>query len=119
MSLLGAETITVTPQTQTLVDGRYQLVPGASYTVTGTVLPIPGQVLAKLPEAARTTARYVLYVEGDPGISTTDNASPEHPADRVTRKGFEYTVASNLDLSIHASGLPHRQFILHRKGGDE
>lgn len=119
MSLLGAETITVTPQTQTLVDGRYQLVPGTPYTVRGTVLPVPGQVLAKLPEGARTTARYVLYVEGDPGIVTTDTASPEKPADRITRKGQTYTVASNLDLSIHTSGLPHRQYLLHQRGGDE
>jgi hypothetical protein len=119
MSLLGSEIVTVTPQTQALVSGKYKLVPGTPYTVRGTVLPVPGQVLAMMPEGARTSARFVLYVEGNPAIVTTDNASPEKPADRITRGGFEYTVTSNLDLSVHTTGLPHRSFILHRKGGDE
>jgi hypothetical protein len=67
----------------------------------------------------QTQVEYVLYVEGNPTIQTTDTASPEHPADRITRKGKTYTVASNLDLSIHEKGLPHRQYIMHEKQGDE
>lgn len=120
MSMLGEETVTVTPQTQQRVNGRYQLVPGTSYDVIGTVLPIPGAVLQRLEEGARRNARYILYVEGDPQIQTTQTASPEHPADRVTREdGKTYVVASNVDFSVHASGLPHRQFILNEVAGDE
>lgn len=118
--LLGQESLTVTPQTQTRSEGVYSLVPGTPYTVKGTVLPIPGATLQNLEEGARRTARYLLIVKGDPGIQTVQTASPEHPADRVTRAdGKVYVVNSNLDLSIHKSGLPHRQFILHEVAGDE
>ncbi len=120
MTLLGKETLTVTPQTQTRVAGKYQLVPGTPYTVKGTVLPVPGATLQRLEEGARKTAKFVLYVKGDPGIRTTDVATPSTPADRVTRAdGSEYVVSSNTDFSIHKKGLPHRQFLLHQVAGDE
>jgi hypothetical protein len=118
--ILGSETLTVIPQTQTRVAGRYQLSPGTSRPITGTVLPIPGATLLRLEEGARKTAKYLLIVEGNPDIHTTDVATPSKPADRVTRSdGSEYTVATNTDFSIHKRGRPHRQFILHEVAGDE
>ena len=120
MSMLGTETVTITPQTAALVDGVWQLTPGSSYTVTGTVLPVPGAVLQRLSEGARRRAVYVLYVEGNPTINTTETASPSTPADRAARaNGETYVVSTNLDLSIHGTGLPHRQYILDRVAGDE
>lgn len=121
MSLLGTETLTVTPQTAALVSGRYQLTPGTSFTVTGTVLPIPGKTLERLSEGARQTAVHRLLVEGqDPGIRITDTASPSHPADRITRAdGRVYVAAGDMDLGIHTTGLPHHGYILHKVQGDE
>lgn len=118
--LLGSETLTVTPQTQTRANGEYSLVPGTPYQVRGTVLPVPGATLQRLEEGARRTAKYILYVEGNPGIRTTEVATPSKPADRVTRgDGSEYVVSSNTDFSVHQKGLPHRQFLLHQVAGDE
>jgi hypothetical protein len=121
MSLLGSETLTVTPQTAALVDGTYQLTPGASFSVVGTVLPIPGKALQRLSEGARQTATHRLIVEGqDPGIRITDTASPSNPADRVTRAdGRVYVASTDMDLGIHATGLPNHGYILHKVQGDE
>jgi hypothetical protein len=119
--MLGAKVHTVTPQTTSLVAGRYALVPGTPYTVVGTILPAGPREVQRLEEAARVSAKYTLYVEGTaPPIKVADqNAVPKTPGDRIAWKGRNYVVSAELDFTEHDTGLPHKSYILSEIAGDE
>jgi len=114
--LLGASTVTVTPQTGAWADGEWTSSAGASYTVTATIVPIGQEDLQRLPEAARASARWMMYVEGSPSLSMGGGSSA---ADRVTWQGRELVVVGIIDYSMHATGLPHKAYILAEVGDDE
>ena len=118
MTLLGAQSLTVTPYTATLANGRYAPVAGTPYVVTGTIVPLSAMDLERLPEGARTSARFALYVEGDPAVKTTRPGAGT-PADRVAWNGKGYVVSGETDLTMHSTGLPHRSYVLSEVGDDE
>ena len=90
---------------------------GTPFSVVGTVLPISDRTLEMLPEGARTSARFELFVEGtDPQIET---ASSGKAACRTTWGGRTYRVISTRDYTQHTTGIPHRRYALAEVGGDE
>jgi len=122
MTLLGSETVTVTPQTQTTTAGVIGLVAGTPFTAVGTVVPSSPRQTEQLSEAARVRARWIMYVEGTaPAIKITDmSASPRTPGDRITRaNGKVYVALGEIDFTIHATGLPHKTYLLAEVAGDE
>ena len=117
MSLLGAETLTVTPYTVSIVDHVPTPAAGTPYTVTGSVLPIGERALQMLPEGARSSARFELYVEGTDPIPNTAEAGKA--ADRVSWGGRSYVVTGVQDYTQHTTGLPHRRYVMLEVGSDE
>ncbi len=113
MTLLGEETVTVTPQTQSLTAGKIGLTPGAPFTLQATVLPIGFNELQRLPEASRTSASFSMIVEGDQALRV------KAPADRVQTSQGECVVIGEVDFTQHTTGLPHRTYILALRSGDE
>lgn len=119
MTLLGQETLTVTPYTGSW-DGDYTATPAATFTVDGSVQPLaPGEDVEGLDEGDRIRARAWLLVEdGQTEISPTDLAA-QTPSDRVAWQGKDYEVMSRADWTPHSTGLPHKVFLLLLVGEDE
>ena len=117
MTLLGQETLTVTPYTVTETNGVLTPSAGTPFTVKGTVLPISDRALEMLPEGARTSARFELYVEGT--SPTPQTASTGRAADRTVWGGRTYKLIATRDYTQHTTGLPHRRYVLAEVGSDE
>jgi len=121
--MIGTETVTVTPYDGTWVDGVFVPPAGSTFTVVASVQPVGAKMLERLPEASRTTARFLMLVEAPQTTwpKTTDlTASPRTPADRVTRSnGKTYEIGAEYDHTEHAYGLPHKAYTLHEVGADE
>lgn len=117
MTLLGQQSLTVTPYTVSIVDHVPTPAAGTPYTVQGTVLPIGERTLSMLPEGSRTKARFELYVEGTDPITKTAEAGKA--ADRVAWKGRSYVVTGVQDYTQHTTGLPHRRYVMLEVGSDE
>lgn len=113
VTLLGEETVTVTPQTQSLTAGVIGLTPGAPFPLQATILPVGLHELKRLPEASRTSARFSMIVEGDVALRV------KAPASRVDCSAGACVVIGEVDYTIHKTGLPHRTYILALRSGDE
>jgi len=113
--LLGAQQVTITPQSGSYSGGVWTSTPGASYQATATIIPAPKEELERLPEGARTKSYWLIYVEGE----ELTVGSPGKAADRVTWQGRELVVIAESDYSAHASGVPHRAYLLAEVGDDE
>jgi hypothetical protein len=93
--------LTVTPYTASFVNGVPTLSAGTPFDVIGTVLPVSARTLEMLPESARTSASFELFVEGDPVIQT---ATSGRGGDRLSWHGKSYVVHGTQDYTQHSSG---------------
>ena len=121
MHFLGRELITVQPKTQTLntTTGQYALSNnGASSTVYGSVQPIGQRVLERLPEGARASARWVIYVESATAAISLGGGPGVHPDVLTTSKG-ELIPVAEIDFVAHTTGIPHVAYACAEVGGDE
>jgi hypothetical protein len=117
VTLLGQETLTVTPYTVAEASGVLVPSAGTPFTVIGTVLPISDRTLQMLDEGTRASARFELYVEGTdpaPDMSATGSA-----ADRTTWNGRTYKLIGVRDYTQHTTGIPHKRYVLAEVGSDE
>jgi len=114
--MIGLTNITITPYSGAWQDGAYVPSPGQPYTLLGTVVPVPGMVAERLPEGARSKARWQVFIAGKPAIKTAGSGGP---ADRVTVDGVDYVPIALSDYSYHTSGLAHSSYVLVEVGYDE
>ncbi len=121
MKLLGREQITVQPKKQTLTvaTGVYVLSNnGAATTPWATVLPIGQKVLDRLPEGARSSARWHVIVESPTAVISIGGDPLTVPDLLTTSKGDMIPVAE-IDFVVHKTGLPHVSYACAEVGADE
>lgn len=121
MILLGRESITVQPRKQTLTTstGKYAIATnGASSTVWGSVQPIGQRQLERLPEGARASARWIVYVES-PTNAINIGGSPLTVPDALTTSMGTLIPIAEIDYTPHTSGLGHVAYACAEVGGDE
>jgi hypothetical protein len=120
MTILGTETVTVQHYLATTIDGRRGIsADGSPFTLIGSIQPVTGKMIEMLPEGARESAEYVMYVEGDPDLRIM-SIDDQYAADRVMRTdGNTYEVVEIMRWEIHGAGLPHKAVALKRIGDDE
>jgi len=115
MRLLGREQITATGYSQSIVNGEIVLSGGSTATVWGSVQPVGQAQIELLPEAARRSARWVVYTEGD--VGRVSHLKPGQIR-FATSKGTLMPIAE-IDHVAHVSGLPHVAYICAEVGSDE
>lgn len=119
MTVLDPVTYTVTRRPGAWTDGEWTPNVGAQTTfglVASMPQPVGPELIQMLPEAARTSARFMIFAEDDqPEIYLIENAT--HAADYVAYGGQSYLVTSAEDWS----GMPlgHHAYILLEAGPDE
>ncbi len=122
MTLLGTVPLTVTRQAAgSYVDGEWVDGGGgpSTFTVVGSVQPISPELLDMLPEGARVSARFVVYVEAsEPDVYTVDVGGQVRP-DRIEYQGRDYMVQSVGDWTSHVTGIPYREYTMLAVGEDE
>jgi hypothetical protein len=119
MSILDPTTLTCTRRTGAWVSGHW--VPGApsTYTVVASrPQPVGPETLEMLPEEARSSAKFEIYVEDDQTeIHMIDYDSPTTPADLVAYGGHTYVVTGVEDWADVPLG--HRAYVLLAFAPDE
>jgi hypothetical protein len=77
--------------------------------------PVGPELMQRIPEAARTIARYVIYADEEPKLYVVEDDS--HAADHVAYDGETYLVTS-ADKWV-SMPLGYRAYILLEVGEDE
>lgn len=120
--LLGEVTATVRRfDAGTWASGEYvRGAPVADFSVIGSLQPDGDTIADPLERGARKSGAFVFLVEleSQPEVLLVD-LSAVTEGDRVGVAGATYIVTKAQDWTSHASGLPHRRFVLERKGADE
>ena len=117
--MLGRWKYLVTRRAGSWSSGSWTTGTASTFYVTGSAQVLTAREVELLPEAARTSARLVLYVDSvHPDLKTTD-VGGNTAADRVTIGGRDYLVLSEADWGAHLSGLRHRAYALAEVGDDE
>jgi hypothetical protein len=119
VTILGAETVTVTRRSGSYVNGVFAPVLDSSFDWVASIQPAPGRAIEQLPEAARTRAMFVAYADIDQAELRTVEVSGSGLPDRIIRGGRVYEVHRADDWSSHVSGVPHHSYLLVEVGGDE
>lgn len=119
MTILGAETVTVTRRSGSYVNGAFVPVLDSSFDWVASIQPAPGRAIEQLPEAARSRAMFVAYADIAQVELRTVEISGSGLPDRITRGGRVYEVHRADDWSLHTSGVPNRSYLLVEVGGDE
>ncbi len=90
------------------------------FTVIGSLQPDGDTEIDPLDRAVRVNGRYVFLVEleGQTEIKIADLSAVKE-GDRVAVGSLDLVVVKAQDWTFHAEGLPHRRFILERRGDDE
>lgn len=117
--MIADQTLTVTRFAQgEWTDGVF--VPGddSTFAIRCSVQPIAGYQLESLPEGARKSARYNLYVHPDSPALRTVSVDGALTADRVTYDGRSWIVHSVANWTIHTLGARHHAYVLIAQGDE-
>ena len=117
--MIGTETITVTPRTGSWSAGVYTPVDGTPYTLKASVQPVGPRTVEMLPEAARTAARFNVWIAGATQRVNVTSPAMGYPGDVLTIRGREYVAIASEDHSGHRRGLPHQVVTVAEVGHDE
>jgi len=80
--------------------------------------PVGPETIEMLPEAARTTARFIIYAHDDqPEVYTIETYQPGFSADTIAYKGKAYLVTTDGDWADMPLG--YNGYILLAYGPDE
>ena len=119
MTVLDAVTYTVTRRPGAWTEGAWVPNVGAQTTfdlVASLPQPVGPELIQLLPEAARTSARFVIFAEDDqPDLYLVENAT--HAADYVAYGGRSYLVTSVEDWADRPLG--YHAYVLLEVGPDE
>ncbi len=74
-------------------------------TVTGSIQPIPGKVLERLPEGSRHKAKMSLWAH-----------EPMNLRSIVLFKGVRYEIEEVDDWNQYSSPIPHFMYVMSREG---
>lgn len=109
---VGKQDVTVIPRTDAGgrgTDGRPVTVSeAATYTITATVNPIPGDVLLTLSEGERTEKNLRMLTETE--LNVADDYA-DIPGDHVVVRGERFEVR---DVQIYEKVIPHYEYRIMR-----
>jgi len=111
--MLGLKTVEIR-RYQVSWDAYGQPVIGAAVStqqIQASVQPLTWRQRQALEEGSRLSARFVMYVRGNPDIRP-GGRDENQPADFAVWKGEEYEIEADQDWTEHTRGLPHRSYIL-------
>lgn len=109
MALCGEQLIQAQRRTKALVSGRYVHARGTAFAWRATVNPVPGDVLATLPEGERTGKQYRVLSD-DVDLYPPDQETG-YPGDLVLYEGEVYEVR---DRAVYRTVIPHQELRIRR-----
>jgi hypothetical protein len=118
--MIPRESITITRQSKgEWVDGVF--VPGGTYdfTIQGIIQPLGPRDVERLPEAARTVARFSLYADTDQEVLELTDLDKPAAADRVTWHGRSYGLVALGEWAHFGGTASHREYALVEVGAEE
>ncbi len=94
--------------------------PVADLPVVGSLQPDGDTIADPLERGSRKVGAFVFIVEleGQPEVMIVNLAAVTE-GDRLLVNGVTYIVTKVQEWLSHQQGLPHRRFIVQRKGADE
>lgn len=119
MTILHEEDVTVQRRTGAYVDAEFVVQSLTTLPLSIGLQPAPGKMIMQLPERARGRETLVGRAAAEQPAMRTVGESGELP-DRIVREsGSVYEVQGETDWTVHADGIPHREYVLVRVAPDE
>lgn len=120
MSILGEQPLMVTRDSGgSYVDGKYQANPAPPFRMLASVQPLDPEMIQRLPEGARTSAKFALFADDMQPVLRTAQLNPLTESDIVEYLGRAYRLESLGDWTAHSDGLPHFAYAMIKIGDDE
>lgn len=120
MRLLGAQTHTLERyDAPSNVDGVWVRGSSTTTTFTGSLQPLTGRELERLPEGLRTRASSTLITAPDVQLRTVDLANQRQADVVISASGRRFEVIRVEDWTAHAAATAHWRYVLAELGADE
>jgi hypothetical protein len=109
MPLIGEITVQAVRRTKANVNGRWVMTRGEPFTWRATINPVPGDILATLPEGERLGRQY-RALSDDVALYPPDEETG-YPGDLVLFDGGVYEVR---DRANYPTIIPHQELRIRR-----
>ena len=120
MRLLGRQTHTLERTAAgSYVAGVWTVGAPASSTFTGSLQPLSGRELERLPEGLRTRATSQLFTDPDVQLLTVELSTAKQADVVVTPTGRRFEIVAVEDWTAHSARTAHYRYLLAELGADE